>query len=155
MRWCLADRKWVTIGQKNCRDGQGVSYCCDKDVDASSCYWNTGGGNVACSGSTTCSSSTSRIDLSKRGGMNGDGKGDRLHRCIHNEVLTGPCTTCPTNYMDIAWCCDTKKMAGSVSYLTYRRVSLQVFANVALLIRKPSICPFPWSKTCPFRPLCS
>ncbi|OAL43395.1 hypothetical protein IQ07DRAFT_593170 [Pyrenochaeta sp. DS3sAY3a] len=112
---CGANRKWVTIGQKDCRLGQGLAYCCNKEVDVSSCYWNTGSSNLLdanCAGSTTCSSTTSRIDLSKRGGPNGNGKGRSIQECLTTQSLPQPCSTC-SKYNDLAWCCDTGKMAGT------------------------------------------
>jgi hypothetical protein len=112
------DKKTVTMKQGSCQGGKGVAYCCDKDVDVSSCYWNTGATDLThyqCSGSTQCSSTTSRIDVSVRGGPNGDGKGDKIHRCQVDTPIPGG-GTYPSKEMDIAWCCDTKKLTGSVRH---------------------------------------
>jgi chitinase len=110
------NRKWVTIGQKSCQLGKGLAYCCNKDVDVSSCYWNTGTYDLLktpCSGSNTCPSG-SRIDSSKRGGANGNGKGKTIQECQNTQQFPQPGNG-GSNYNDLAWCCDTTKMVDSVS----------------------------------------
>jgi hypothetical protein len=60
----------ITLG--TCKYKQGISYCCDKSIDASSCYWNEGkvtfpGG--ACSYSEKCADGEERITLDEYGGQ--------------------------------------------------------------------------------------
>jgi chitinase len=104
----ITDRNFVTTKRGDCQGNKGVSYCCDKGIDTSSCYWNEGGSIPACSNSEFCSSSTSRIDLDEYGGPNGDGNGDSTHECKYPvPVQQGPW---PWNNADLAFCCDTKGM---------------------------------------------
>jgi hypothetical protein len=63
------------------------------------------------SASTQCSSTTSRIDVSLRSSQNGDGEGDKIHRCQVDTPIPGG-GIYPSKEMDIAWCCDTKKLTG-------------------------------------------
>ncbi|KAJ6287495.1 hypothetical protein J3E71DRAFT_358329 [Bipolaris maydis] len=108
LKGVCGDRNFVTTKRGTCQGNKGVSFCCDKGIDTSSCYWNEGGDFPICSNSEFCSSTTSKIDQDQYGGPNGDGKGDSTHECKY---------TIPQQQgiwswynADLAFCCNTKGM---------------------------------------------
>jgi chitinase len=134
----FADRNFVTTKRGTCQGNKGVSFCCDKGIDTSSCYWNEGGDFPICSNSEFCSSTTSKIDQDQHGGPNGDGRGDGTHECKY----TYPQQQGSWSWYnaDLAFCCDTRGM-GKVT-------SSNVRGDLWLAnsTRKPSIYPCRWSK---------
>ncbi|RYN58904.1 hypothetical protein AA0114_g1804 [Alternaria tenuissima] len=102
------DRNFVTTKRGTCQGNKGVSYCCDKGIDTSSCYWNEGGNIPICSNSEFCSSTTSKIDQDQYGGPNGDGKGDGTHECKY--TIPQQMGVWSWYNADLAFCCDTRGM---------------------------------------------
>ncbi|ORY01574.1 hypothetical protein BCR34DRAFT_592200 [Clohesyomyces aquaticus] len=73
---CPDGRSFVTTRQADCKFPNGYAFCCDKDMDTSSCYWNerkTDGTHFACSDSETCGTGESLVGMDEHGGKDKNG----------------------------------------------------------------------------------
>ncbi|KAF5852879.1 hypothetical protein GGP41_008338 [Bipolaris sorokiniana] len=105
------DRNFVTTKQGTCKGGKGVSYCCDKGIDSSSCHWNEGTTDFlsyapACNGASQCPEGETRIALDPEGGPDANGN---THSCKVAGSSGGSVPT-PWFNVDLAFCCKGSAM---------------------------------------------
>jgi chitinase len=102
------DRNFVTTAQGECRYPGGYHYCCDKEIDTSSCYWNEGKTDFthfACSGSMSCADGEQRITTDIHGGQDKNGN---YHECQYELSTDDPFGS--WEYADLAFCCKASDM---------------------------------------------
>ena len=105
-----------------CKGGKGVSYCCDKGIDSSSCHWNEGSVDFfsytpTCNGASQCPAGETRIALDPEGGPDANGN---THECKVAGSSGGSIPT-PWYNVDLAFCCKGSAM-GAVSQILSKTV---------------------------------